>query len=549
MHPRTFRHLQLFCGLGGLSAGIQDAVERHAGLEGRWECLAAIDSDPATVEAYNRYTASDAGHVVDLFSREQFEAFHGHAPPAGWREASPATIRELCGGRAPHLVASSPPCKGFSGLLPERSSRAAKYQALNGLVFRGIWLVLEAFAADPPAFWLLENVPRIQSRGRHYLEQLEALFAAYGYSVTGDEHCCGEVGGLAQRRRRYLLVARHREKVPPLLYRPEARPLRTVGEVLGRLPVPGDPGAGTTHAPRRTAFRTALRLALIPPGKDWRALRDLRVVDGVLADYQVVPQGAEWHGGVMGVTPWVRPSCTITGRSGTNTGAYNVADPRPAGDRMNNVFRIVAISEPSPTVTAGGGPSAGGLSLADPRTPRELDGRCSWRGGGAYGVVPWGQPCGTVSASADAAAGGYSVADARGPLQTRARIDAREGLPEVDQLGVWLVISPHGGAWHRPFTTLELAALQSLVTEDDLEALAVGETSGPASLATCDYTDTRRRQWIGNAVPRATAQAIGGVVLRALLAAEAGESFTLSSSAPWALPRRVAAALAVEVGS
>lgn len=605
-HAKTYHHLQLFCGLGGLSTGIGDAVAQHAGLEGRWECLAAIDSDPATVAAYNAYTASRTGHVVDLFDREQYEQFHGHAPPADWREATPDTIRRLCGGQRPDLVASSPPCKGFSGLLPEARSRAAKYQALNRLVFRGLWLTLEAWAADPPAFWLLENVPRIQSRGAHYLEQLTALFAAYGYSLTGDEHCCGELGGLAQRRRRYLLVARHREKVPVFLYRPETRPLRSVGEVLGRLPLPGDPAAGAMHAPRRTAFRTALRLALIPPGKDWRALKDLRVIDGVLADYQVVP-GAAWQSCVLGVRRWEDPSGTVTGEAAPTTGAFSVADPRPtyghdygmlavrdwddpsgavtcarAGNgqnisdprfswspvahrsklrvtpwggvagaiataqqvgsgaasiadprppaaRMNNVFRVVAIDEPSPAVTAGGGPSSGGLALADPRTPRDVAG-----GGrsGPYGVVPYGASAGAVTASADAASGKHSVADPR--------------IPDAGELGVWVVISPHGGAWHRPFTTLELAALQSLVTEDDLEAIAAGKTTGPASLATGDYTDTRRRQWIGNAVPRAAARAIGEVVLKALLAAEAGETFTLSAAQPWALPRRIAAGLAVD---
>ncbi len=648
-HPRTYGHLQLFCGLGGLSAGIQAAVAQHAGLRGRWACLAAIDSDPGTIRAYNNYTASTAGHVVDLFSREQYEAFHGSPPPPDWREATPETIQRLCGGRVPDLVASSPPCKGFSGLLPEGRSQSARYQALNGLVFRGIWLTLEAFAGDPPPFWLLENVPRIQSRGAHYLEQLRALFASYGYSVTGEEHCCGELGGLAQRRRRYLLVARHREKVPPLLYRPETRPLRTVGEVLGRLPLPGDPRAGTMHEPRRTTFRTALRLALIPPGKDWRALRDLRVVDGALADYHVVPVGAEWHGGILGVNEWDRPSCTVKARAGTNTGAYNVADPRSpvylhhgafgvtpwaqpgptvtgagtpshgrfavadprpgyghdygmlavrawggaagavtcasagngqsiadprldwhpgahrsklrvvpwqgvagavataqqvgsgagtiadprtAGVRHNNVFRVVALGEPSPAVTAGSGTSAGALALADPRTPRDLAGGTAWRGGGPYGVVPWSETAGAVTASADAASGACSVADPR-------------PLPAADDLGVWVVLSPHGGAWHRPFTTLELAAIQSLVTADDLEAIAAGETTGPASLATVARADTQRRQLIGNAVPPATARAIGEVILKALLSAEAGETFTLTYSRPWAIERRLAAALAV----
>jgi site-specific DNA-cytosine methylase len=216
------------------------------------------------------------------------------------------------------------------------------------------------------------------------------------------------------------------------------------------------------------------------------------------------------------------------------SGAGSIADPRHVGARYNNVFRVVDYAEASPAVTAGAGPGGGGLAVADPRTPRELAGETAWRGGGPYGVVPWGGAAGAVTASADAASGVHSAADPR-------------PLPAADALGVWVVISPHGGAWHRPFTTLDLAALQSLVTEADLEAIAAGDVTGPASLATRATTDTRRRQWIGNAVPRATARAIGCVILKALLAAEVGESFALSSSAPWAIERRLAAGLSVEV--
>jgi hypothetical protein len=31
--------------------------------------------------------------VMDLFDRDQYLAFHGKEPPAGWREASPADVR------------------------------------------------------------------------------------------------------------------------------------------------------------------------------------------------------------------------------------------------------------------------------------------------------------------------------------------------------------------------------------------------------------------------------------------------------------------------
>ena len=47
--------------------------------------------------------------------------------------------------------------------------------------------------------------------------QIVDLLRAYGYAVAETTHDCGELGALAQSRKRFLLVARHIEKVPPFL--------------------------------------------------------------------------------------------------------------------------------------------------------------------------------------------------------------------------------------------------------------------------------------------------------------------------------------------
>ncbi|MFX6702107.1 hypothetical protein ABTH29_19620, partial [Acinetobacter baumannii] len=87
----------------------------------------------------------------------------------------PADIRRAAGGERPHIVFLSAPCKGFSGLLAEGKSKTDKYQALNRLTLRGVWLMLEAWADDPPELIIFENVPRIATRGRHLLDQIVAL--------------------------------------------------------------------------------------------------------------------------------------------------------------------------------------------------------------------------------------------------------------------------------------------------------------------------------------------------------------------------------------
>lgn len=95
------------------------------------------------------------------------------------------------------------------------------------------------------------------------------------------------------------------------------------------------------------------------------------------------------------------------------------------------------------------------------------------------------------------------------------------------------VIVALDGTWHRPFTTLELAVLQSLVDPDeDLPVLA-------------GRADAGWRERIGNAVPPAAAAAIAGVIGRARLGAWAGESFALSALPIWVRPAAVAVAVEV----
>ena len=81
--------------------------------------------------------------------------------------------------------------------------------------------------------------------------------------------------------------------------------------------------------------------------------------------------------------------------------------------------------------------------------------------------------------------------------------------------------------WHRPFTTLELAALQGLVDPD--ESIELDGTSHSAW-----------RERIGNAVPAPAATAIASVMGRALLLAWSGERFALGSTPVWVRPLVVA---------
>lgn len=217
-----------FCGGSGLMAlGMQEAHARVGTLEAEMECLGGFDADPGACADFKRLVGVHET-CRDLFTVEQFRAFHGACrtakkrcarcqntgePPAGWREVTVEDVRQAAQGRVPDIVCTSSPCKGLSGLLSPGLAESARYQALNGLTVRCVRLMCEAWGDDPPPLFVFENVPLIATRGRGLLDEIKELLDDHGYAAAETFHDCGELGGLAQRRRRFLLVARHRRTV------------------------------------------------------------------------------------------------------------------------------------------------------------------------------------------------------------------------------------------------------------------------------------------------------------------------------------------------
>ncbi|GGN55565.1 hypothetical protein B2G71_19635 [Novosphingobium sp. PC22D] len=654
---REIRHAHLFCGIGGGARGFNKASPRVGNTLARFVCVGGIDVDAGAIRNFSRITGCQ-GTVMDLFDREQYMMWHGREPANDWQEAIPADIRKAF-GPVVDVAFLSAPCKGFSGLLSAAQSKTDKYQALNRLTLRGVWLMLEAYKDNPIPVILFENVPRILTRGKWLLDQITALFRAYGYSVNLDTHDCGVIGNLAQSRKRALLIARHIEKVPPFIYQPREHRLRGVGEVIGKLPLPGDPIAGAMHRVPALQWKTWLRLALVPAGKDWRALNELSVVDGNLRDFGVVPEmplrenalgvnawadtapvitthrapgqgrfsvadprvDTRWNADVLGVREWQKHTGTVAGRSSSTNGAYSVADPRPPASanqtyhqygvnewdknagtvsgqslpgggahsiadpriagkpRFNNVFRIVPFDQASPAVAGPGGP-AGGVAVADPRpegkgytttkykvTPYDRSTRAvigaSTTGDGAfavadprpaclnrpdregystqghYGVTAWHQTSRAIPAYAKNNNGSWSVADPREAVFDSDPIT----LPKPDDRLTCRIIATDG-TWHRPFTTLDLGALQSLF---DPEEIFFQETTEQGDIWRChtpfdliEGSDVTKREWIGNMVPGAAATGMAETIGESLILADMGESFFLSSREIWAKPGALA---------
>ncbi len=665
---REILHGHLYCGIGSGAAGFNDAVPQVGPMKGKFRCIGGIDSDRLAVEDFGRLTGCP-GTLLDLFDLEQYLAFHGHMPPPGWHEAGTVDIHRAFGFQHPHIVFLSAPCKGFSGLLSQEKSLTDKYQALNRLTLRGIWLLLEAYKDDPVELLLFENVPRIATRGRYLLDQITALLRAYGYAVAETKHDCGEIGGLAQSRNRFLLVARHMEKVPAFLYQPDKKPLRAVGDVLGRMPLPGDPAGGPMHRIPALQWKTWVRLAFVEAGSDWRSLAKLEVEDGKLRDFLIVP---EFHSGFLGVNKWADPAGTVAGKSrptngnfsvadpqqklyangygvnrwedtagavageslpsngkfavadpqpkasgklftkypvtpwgknagtvigGDDMGAYAVADPQHTGTpKHSNEYRIVhwdknaqavtsahgsgqAVADPraskppaqlhgkygvtayddaASAVIAGSTSGEGAFAVADPKPNMNRGKGDHYLTGGHYGVVGWDQTSYAVASAANLDNGHWSLAD---PRSTESHSDQRlthagthsgsgvpAGVPAMPKATDKLVcrIQSLDGTWHRPFTTLDLAGLQSLFDPDEMwpvdaqMAAEVAEYHAAHMFTMAGNSDQRWREGIGNAVPRAAAKAIAEVMGETLLLVWAGETFQLSAKPIWVRPLAIA---------
>jgi site-specific DNA-cytosine methylase len=577
---KEYTALHLFCGIGGAALGFQNARAEYRGMVGGFRTLAGIDCDPEACQDFETLTGAPAVQM-DLFSRDQYKSFHGQDPSQEWQEVSPEGLLQASGLEYPDVVFLSPPCKGFSGLLPSEKSKSDKYQALNQLVIRGLQLVIDAYHEDLPAVIMIENVPRITSRGDFLLKQVKHLLGQQSYVFHEGFHDCGELGGLAQHRKRFLMIARLESKMSSFIYRPYKKRVKSIGEVIGPLPMPDDPTMGPMHRLPRLQWKTWVRLSLIPAGGDWRDLENC-------GQYQIehIKRGS----GSLGVQEWNQPGHTVIGNAKVGgSSATAISDPRlkERDNRHPGVYQVVRFDEPGPcvtgtrfgsgapaiadprtgfkdsthhaiyqvsgwdetanTVTGAARPNNGAISIVDPRV------KCNSRPN-LMGVADWNKPTSTITGSTSVSSSNAvgAVADPRlickprsgmmgvqdwdkpgatvigaGDIHSGATAVADPRIPKDNEvLDPPPVIIALDGTWHRPLTTLELAVLQSL--------RPVMSDGRPLQLA--GNSDARWRERIGNMVPPEAAEAIGEEMLLSFMASEVKEEWQLSSKEIWVAP-------------
>lgn len=412
----TYRIAHIFCGMGGKGLGASQALAMVGDHEASFETVGGIDFDPLACKDFEMLVGAPT-LCADLHTLE------------------PADLIAFFGPVAPDVIMMSPPCKGFSGLLSAKRAAEEHYQRMNTLMERALFLICSTWPT-PPALVFVENVPRIASRGKAMVRRCIAMGEAHGYAVAEGTHDCGELGGLAQHRRRYFQLWRLRAKIPQFVYQPPKLRVRACGEVLGPLPIPGNVElAGPMHSVPKLSWRNWLRLALIPAGGDWRDLPGT-LLDGekrrekfrrapvtawdataetvtgpggsasvAVADPRVAISASDGrHWNKYAVHGWTQPALTVTGTdTRVGSGAPSIADPRiglGCAPRAG-AYGVLSFDEPSAAVIGKHRIDAARAAVADPRF------------GNVDRVTDWEQPVGTITRSPAPSSGGGAVADPR----------------------------------------------------------------------------------------------------------------------------------------
>lgn len=262
--------IDLFCGCGGLSAGLRDAGFSVAG---------AIDVDRLASDTYkmnHRSTVVLRQSVVDVDPEELMAALGMKPGELG-------------------LLAGCPPCQGFSKLRTLNGRKDVE-EPMNDLIFQ-FTRFLKVFK---PKTVMIENVPGLVDDDR--LTRFRGSLSRAGYKSRVGVFDAADFG-VPQRRRRMILMA-------ALSERPEFAPPEferaTVRSAIAALPPPGDADDPAHDYPVARAPHVQELISRVP--KDGGSRSSLGK-DAQLPCHRK----CDGFNDVYGRMSWSEPSPTITG--------------------------------------------------------------------------------------------------------------------------------------------------------------------------------------------------------------------------------------------
>ncbi len=264
--------IDLFCGIGGLSYGLQ-----QAGLQ----VVAGVDANKTCKYAFE--TNNGAKFLGDPLE-----------------DVSVADIRALFPKGSSRILVGCAPCTPFSAYAAGSKSKSDK------------WSLVELFLARileiKPEIVSMENVTRLRSfkKGSVFRQFVAGLRDA-GYEVVADSLNASDFG-VPQRRRRLVVLASRLGRIG--LPTPTQPNPRTVREAIGHLPQlragETDP-SDRVHRSSRLSPLNLQRIRAAKPGRPWEEWEDRELI----AECHRRETGATYSN-VYGRMEWDSPSPTLT---------------------------------------------------------------------------------------------------------------------------------------------------------------------------------------------------------------------------------------------
>ncbi len=232
--------IDLFAGAGGLSTGLR---------RGGFDIVGAVEFDPTAASSYRLNHKKTPVLLKDI------------------RSVSAPELLKLAGLKRGQvdLLTGCPPCQGFSTL---RRRRVIDQNAdpRNELIFELLRLIQEL----KPHCVVVENVPGLGKDVR--FDKFRRGLTATGYQHEFKILNAADYG-VAQRRKRLVLIATKIGGIPPNWSRTRAKP-RTVADMIRRLPPAGASGDPLHDLPERRTPQTMARIRATPKDGGSRADTD-----------------------------------------------------------------------------------------------------------------------------------------------------------------------------------------------------------------------------------------------------------------------------------
>lgn len=205
--------LDLFCGCGGFSLGLQ-----RAGFQG----LAAIDFNHEAIQVFR----ANLELVPNILEKDL-------------TQFSPVDLEALIGTNQVDLIVGGPPCQGFS--TARQVDGANHGERLKDDPRRHLYKeFLRHVKHFQPKVFVMENVLGIRSAsGGLYFSKVQAEARALGYRVHAQIEDCADLG-VPQKRRRQLFIGTRDDL--PAYFRPPLKPAKravlgaTLWDAIGDLP-------------------------------------------------------------------------------------------------------------------------------------------------------------------------------------------------------------------------------------------------------------------------------------------------------------------------